>query len=246
MLAQARPWDDGAVQQRWGGRALAGVAVAAWLLAAAGYVVHGRGHPRPPRRRALTTSPRIRPRRSCTARPCFSAATVGLVVAVRQRRHPVGWLFLALALALSVGAAGDAYALEHGVVRGRHRHRGRPGAGGGAGELHRLVRARRRRAAPDADGPTAVTSLGLRPGGYRCRRVGRPGGQGGPGHGLRPAVRRHAESVGGAVDRRAGRRRGGGRASRSRCSVWSWPRRPSSCGSGARRGGSASSCVGWH
>ena len=47
----------------------------------------------------------------------FSAATVGVVVAVRQRRHPVGWLFLALALAPGrSGAAGDAYALEHGVV----------------------------------------------------------------------------------------------------------------------------------
>ena len=34
----ARSWDDGVVQERGGGRALAGVAVAAWLLAAAGYV----------------------------------------------------------------------------------------------------------------------------------------------------------------------------------------------------------------
>lgn len=48
----------------------------------------------------------------------FSSATVGLLVAVRRRRHPVGWLFLALALALSVGAAGDTYALDHGVVDG--------------------------------------------------------------------------------------------------------------------------------
>lgn len=47
-----------------------------------------------------------------------SAATVGLIVALRQRRHPVGWLFLALAIALSVGGAGDAYALEHVVLQG--------------------------------------------------------------------------------------------------------------------------------
>ena len=48
----------------------------------------------------------------------FSAATVGLVVAVRRPRHPVGWLFLALGVALSVGGAGDAFALDHGVVGG--------------------------------------------------------------------------------------------------------------------------------
>jgi hypothetical protein len=48
----------------------------------------------------------------------FSAATVGLVVAVRQRRHPVGWLFLALGVALSVGGAGGAHALDRGVVHG--------------------------------------------------------------------------------------------------------------------------------
>ncbi len=47
-----------------------------------------------------------------------SAATVGLVVAVRRRRHPVGWLFLALGVALGVGAAGDAWALLHAVVLG--------------------------------------------------------------------------------------------------------------------------------
>jgi len=45
-----------------------------------------------------------------------SAATVGLVVALRRRRHPVGWLFLALGVALGIGAAGDAWALEHAVV----------------------------------------------------------------------------------------------------------------------------------
>src|SRR5688500_1649920 len=47
-----------------------------------------------------------------------SAAAVGLVVALRQPRHPVGWLFMALALALSVGGAGDAYAFLHAVVNG--------------------------------------------------------------------------------------------------------------------------------
>jgi signal transduction histidine kinase len=51
----------------------------------------------------------------------ISAATVGLVVAVRQRRHPVGWLFLVLALWLSIGAAGDGYALDHAVL---HAERG--------------------------------------------------------------------------------------------------------------------------
>jgi signal transduction histidine kinase len=47
-----------------------------------------------------------------------SASTVGLVVALRRRRHPVGWLFLGLALALSVGAAGDAFALDRAVIHG--------------------------------------------------------------------------------------------------------------------------------
>lgn len=48
-----------------------------------------------------------------------SAATVGLVVAIRRRRHPVGWLFLALGVALGIGAAGDAWALEHAVALGQ-------------------------------------------------------------------------------------------------------------------------------
>ncbi len=47
-----------------------------------------------------------------------SAATVGLVVAIRRRRHLVGWLFLALGIALGVGAAGDAWALLHAAARG--------------------------------------------------------------------------------------------------------------------------------
>lgn len=46
----------------------------------------------------------------------FSAATVGLVVSIRQPRHPVGWLFLALSVCLAIGAAGDAFALDRGVV----------------------------------------------------------------------------------------------------------------------------------
>ncbi len=104
------------VQERWGGRALAGVAVAAWLLAAAGYVYTGVSHARlGDRYDDLATDPS---EAVVYGAALFSAATVGVVVAVRQRRHPVGWLFLALALALSVGAAGDAYALEHGVVGG--------------------------------------------------------------------------------------------------------------------------------
>jgi signal transduction histidine kinase len=48
----------------------------------------------------------------------LSAATVGLVVASRRQRHPVGWLFLALGIALAIGGAGDAYAFEHAVVGG--------------------------------------------------------------------------------------------------------------------------------
>ena len=104
------------VQERWGGRALAGVAVAAWLLAAAGYVYTGVSHARlGDGYDDLATDPS---EAVVYGAALFSAATVGVVVAVRQRRHPVGWLFLALALALSVGAAGDAYALEHGVVGG--------------------------------------------------------------------------------------------------------------------------------
>lgn len=47
-----------------------------------------------------------------------SAAIVGLIVAVRQHRHPVGWLFLGLALWLSIGGAGGAYALDHAVAHG--------------------------------------------------------------------------------------------------------------------------------
>ncbi len=40
----------------------------------------------------------------------FSAATVGLVVASRRPRHPVGWLFLALGLSVALGGALDDYA----------------------------------------------------------------------------------------------------------------------------------------
>ncbi len=48
----------------------------------------------------------------------FSAATVGWVVAVRRPHHPIGWLFLALGVALAIGAAGDAFALDRGVRGG--------------------------------------------------------------------------------------------------------------------------------
>ncbi len=40
----------------------------------------------------------------------LSAATVGLVVAVRRPRHPVGWLFLALGLSVALSGAMDNYA----------------------------------------------------------------------------------------------------------------------------------------
>jgi len=40
----------------------------------------------------------------------FSAATVGLLVASRRPRHPVGWLFLALGLSVALSGAMDDYA----------------------------------------------------------------------------------------------------------------------------------------
>ena len=48
-----------------------------------------------------------------------SSAAVGSVVALRRPMHPVGWLFIALAMALSVGGAGDAYALDGAVFGDR-------------------------------------------------------------------------------------------------------------------------------
>jgi signal transduction histidine kinase len=99
------------------GRALAALAAFAWVVSVAGYVytvvVHarladlGRGDLATDGSEAVVYGAAL-----------FSAATVGLVVAVRQRRHPVGWLFLALGVALSVGGAGDAHALDRGVVHG--------------------------------------------------------------------------------------------------------------------------------
>src|ERR1051325_10795165 len=40
----------------------------------------------------------------------FSAPPVGVVVASRRPRHPVGWLFLALGLSVAVSGAMDDYA----------------------------------------------------------------------------------------------------------------------------------------
>lgn len=40
----------------------------------------------------------------------FSAVTVGVVVAIRRPRHPVGWLFLALGLTVALSGAMDDYA----------------------------------------------------------------------------------------------------------------------------------------
>ncbi|MEY2590582.1 MAG: hypothetical protein QOJ67_2566 [Acidimicrobiaceae bacterium] len=54
----------------------------------------------------------------------FSAATVGLVVAVRRPRHPVGWLFLALGLSVALSGAMDDYA-SYGLLA---RPRSRPAA----------------------------------------------------------------------------------------------------------------------
>ena len=231
------------VQQRWGGRALAGVAVAAWLLAAAGYAYTIAVHARLDDAHGdLTVDPS---EAVVYGAAMLSAATVGLVVAIRQRRHPVGWLFLALALALSVGAAGDAYALEHGVVQGDE------GTAAGlalvAGQASFIAwlalvaavlqltptgRPLSRRWGLALAGTAVAASVAL-------------ASQGGPGHGLRPAVRRHAEPLGVALDRRAGRRRGGGRHR-------AHDARPGRGGGLARRavpalatGASASSCAGW-
>jgi len=54
----------------------------------------------------------------------FSAATVGLVVAARRPRHPVGWLFLALGLFVALSGALDDYA-AYGLLT---RPGSRPGA----------------------------------------------------------------------------------------------------------------------
>ena len=166
-------------------------------------------------------------------------------MAVRQRRHPVGWLFLALALALSVGAAGDAYALEHGVVRGD------TGAAAGlalvagqasfiawfalvAAVLHLTPTGRplSRRWAYALAGTAVAAAVALAAKAVQDTAFDPP----------YAAMRNPwaVSSIAGLVDVVAV-----GRASRSRCSGWSWPRPRSSCGSGARRGRSASSCVGW-
>lgn len=98
-------------------RLVSAIATSLWVLAVAGYVytvvVHVRigrsGRPD----LAVSSSEAI-----VYGAALFSAATVGLIVATRQPRHPVGWLFLTLGTALAVGGAGDAFALDHGVVRG--------------------------------------------------------------------------------------------------------------------------------
>ena len=92
----------------------AALAVGTWALAIAGFLyavsVHMRfddGHP------DVVSDPS---EAIVYGAALVSAGTVGLVVAIRQRRHPVGWLFLALACALSIGGAGDAYALDHALI----------------------------------------------------------------------------------------------------------------------------------
>ena len=49
--------------------------------------------------------------------PCLSSAVVGAALALRRPRHPVGWLFLAFALALVVAGPIDAYAAYGAVAR---------------------------------------------------------------------------------------------------------------------------------
>ncbi len=98
-------------------RLVVAIATTLWLLAVAGFaytvVVHFQvsrdGHPE----LAGSSSEAV-----AYGAALFSAATVGLIVAARRPRHPVGWLFLVLGIALTVGGAGDAFALDQGVVRG--------------------------------------------------------------------------------------------------------------------------------
>lgn len=49
--------------------------------------------------------------------PCLSSAVVGAALALRRPRHPVGWLFLAFALALVAAGPIDAYAAYGAVAR---------------------------------------------------------------------------------------------------------------------------------
>lgn len=88
-----------------------------WLLAVVGlaFTVVLEARVRSSRRPGLATDPS---EALVYGAALISASTVGLIVAIRRRRHPVGWLFLALSIALAVGGAGDAYALDGAVVGG--------------------------------------------------------------------------------------------------------------------------------
>ncbi len=84
----------------------AGLAWALWVLAMLGpAVISGLDHLlRQAGRPDLT---------QLAALPVFalvSAATIGVVVASRQRRHPVGWLLLALGMFMAAGGVAASYA----------------------------------------------------------------------------------------------------------------------------------------
>src|SRR5438477_4839727 len=105
------------MQTRVGRRASVAGAVFLWVLVVAGLAmaVAFEARVRHSGRSDLATDPS---EAFVYGAALVSAATVGLVVAIRRRRHPVGWLFLGLAVALSVGAVGDAYALDRAVIHG--------------------------------------------------------------------------------------------------------------------------------
>src|SRR4051794_32818898 len=93
------------------------LALGLWSLTVAGLVVTVvlEAHARASGRNGLATDPS---EAFVYGAAMMSAATVGLVIAVRRRQHPVGWLFLVLGVWLAVGGAGDAYALDRAVAGG--------------------------------------------------------------------------------------------------------------------------------
>src|SRR5439155_2630919 len=108
-----------AVEHRTRQRTADAAAVVLWIVAIAGLIatVILEASVRDSGRRGLATDPS---EVFVYGAALISASTVGLVVAIRRRQHPVGWLFLGLAVALSVGAVGDAYALDRAVIHGDH------------------------------------------------------------------------------------------------------------------------------
>ena len=105
-----------AVEHRSGAHSWRAAALMLWLLALAGLVLTVVLEARV---RSSARGPAADPSEAFVyGAALVSASTVGLIVAVRRRHHPVGWLFLVLSVALAVGGAGDAYALDRGVIGG--------------------------------------------------------------------------------------------------------------------------------